>query len=52
MLKNDGTVVTQLTDYRKQSQIVRVLILGEEELNQPRFQVKNFDTRLLRQLDA
>lgn len=37
--QNDGTIVTQLTDFRMQSQITRILILGEEELNQPKFQV-------------
>ncbi len=39
IFQNDGTVVTQLTDFRMQSQITRILILGEEELDQPRFQV-------------
>ena len=35
----DGTLVTQLTDFRMQSQIMRVIIPGEEELGQPLFQV-------------
>ena len=38
----DGTLVTQLTDFRMQSQIMRVIILGEEELSQPMFQVLCF----------
>ena len=35
----DGTLITQLTDFRMQSQIMRVIIPGEEELRQPLFQV-------------
>ena len=38
----DGTLVTQLTDFRMQSQIMRVIIPGEEELGQPLFQVVCF----------
>lgn len=38
----DGTLITQLTDFRKQSQIMRVIISGEEELGQPLFQVLCF----------
>ena len=38
----DGTLVTQLTDFRMQSQIMRVIIPGEEELGQPFFQVLCF----------
>ena len=34
----DGATVTSLTDFRMQSQVVRVIIPGEEELGQPRFQ--------------
>ena len=37
-----GTLITQLTDYRTQSQIMRVIIPGEEELWQPLFQVVCF----------
>lgn len=40
----DGTLITQLTDFRKQSQIMRVIIPGEEELGQPLFQVLCFVT--------
>jgi hypothetical protein len=35
----DGSAVTALTDFRMQSQIVRVILPGEEELAQPKFQV-------------
>ena len=35
----DGATVTSLTDFRMQSQVVRVIVPGEEELGQPRFQV-------------
>ena len=38
----DGTLVTQLTDFRMQSQIMRIIIPGEEELGQPLFQVLCF----------
>lgn len=38
----DGTLITQLTDFRTQSQFVRVLIPGEEELLQPRYQALCF----------
>lgn len=34
----DGATVTSLTDFRMQSQVVRVIVPGEEELGQPRFQ--------------
>lgn len=34
----DGTIVTQLTDFRMQSQLVRVFLLGEEDLGEPRSQ--------------
>ena len=36
----DGATVTSLTDFRMQSQVVRVIVPGEEELGQPRFQVR------------
>ena len=41
----DGATVASLTDFRMQSQVVRVIVPGEEELGQPRFQVRK---RLLR----
>ena len=37
-----GTLITQLTDFRMQSQIMRIIIPGEEELGQPLFQVVCF----------
>jgi len=38
----DGTRVTQLTDFRMFSQVTRVILLGEEELNEPAYQVLCF----------
>ncbi len=38
----DGTLVTQVTDFRTQSQIVRLIIPGEEELGEPRAQTLCF----------
>ena len=35
----DGTRVTQLTDFRMRAQVTRVILLGEEELNEPAYQV-------------
>ncbi|CAB4053902.1 unnamed protein product [Lepeophtheirus salmonis] len=34
----DGSLISQLTDFRMSSQIVRILIPGEEELDQPMYQ--------------
>ena len=41
-MEPDGTLVTQQTDFRMQSQIMRVIIPGEEELGQPLFQALCF----------
>jgi len=38
----DGTIVTQLTDFRMQTQVTRVMMLGEEELEEPAHQVVCF----------
>lgn len=38
----DGTRVTQLTDFRMRAQVTRVILLGEEELNEPAYQVLCF----------
>jgi len=35
----DGSVVTQLTDFRHSVQITRVLLLGEDELQEPSYQI-------------
>ena len=37
----DGTRVTQLTDFRMFSQVTRVILLGEEELNEPAYQASS-----------
>ena len=34
----DGTLLTILTDFRTNAQILRLIIPGEEELNEPRAQ--------------
>ncbi len=34
----DGTAVTSLTDFRMQSQMTRIFVVGEEELGEPGFQ--------------
>jgi len=38
----DGTRVTQLTDFRMHTQVTRVILVGEEELNEPAYQVLCF----------
>jgi len=38
----DGSVVTQLTDFRHSVQVTRVVLLGEEELQEPSHQVLCF----------
>ena len=35
----DGTRVTQLTDFRMHTQVTRLILVGEEELNEPAYQV-------------
>ena len=37
-LQADGTLLTILTDFRTNAQILRLIIPGEEELNEPRAQ--------------
>ena len=43
-LQADGTLVTLLTDFRTNTQITRVILAGEEELNEPRAQTLCFIT--------
>jgi len=38
----DGTLVTQLTDFRTQAQVTRIILLGEEEQGEPVHQVLCF----------
>jgi len=38
----DGTRVTQLTDFRMHTQVTRLILVGEEELNEPAYQVLCF----------
>merc|ERR1719411_1452914 len=38
----DGSVVTQLTDFRRNVQVTRVILLGEEELGEPAYQALCF----------
>lgn len=40
----DGTLITLLTDFRTNSQITRIILAGEEELNEPRAQTLCFIT--------
>ena len=42
MYQSDGTIVTLLTDFRTNVQITRLIIAGEEELNEPRAQTLCF----------
>ncbi|XP_026463328.1 out at first protein [Ctenocephalides felis] len=44
--RSDGTLVTQLVDFRNEVQILRALVLGEEERGQSQYQVLCFVTRL------
>ena len=41
-MQADGTLITYLTDFRTNSQILRLIIPGEEELNEPRAQIVCF----------
>ncbi|XP_034944018.1 out at first protein [Chelonus insularis] len=40
--RSDGTLVTQLIDFRNEVQIIKVLVLGEEERGQNQYQVMCF----------
>ena len=41
-MQADGTLITYWTDFRANSQILRLIIPGEEELNEPRAQIVCF----------
>lgn len=44
--RTDGTLITQLIDFRNEIQILKALVLGEEERGQSQYQVMCFVTRL------
>uniref|UniRef100_A0A336MDB7 CSON015580 protein n=1 Tax=Culicoides sonorensis TaxID=179676 RepID=A0A336MDB7_CULSO len=46
--RTDGTLITQLIDFRSEVQILKALVLGEEERGQNTYQVMCFVTRLLK----
>ncbi|KAH8409430.1 hypothetical protein KR222_004409 [Zaprionus bogoriensis] len=43
--KTDGTLITQLIDFRNEVQILKALVLGEEERGQSQYQVMCFATK-------
>lgn len=46
--RNDGTLITQLIDFSREVQILRALVLGEEERGQSQYQVMCFITHVFR----
>ncbi|XP_031628745.1 out at first protein [Contarinia nasturtii] len=44
--RTDGTLVTQLIDFRNEVQVLKALVLGEEERGQSQYQVMCFVSRL------
>ncbi|XP_065205859.1 out at first protein isoform X2 [Planococcus citri] len=46
---SDGTLVTQFIDFKKEVQILKALVLGEEERGQSQYQVMCFVTHIPRQ---
>lgn len=43
--KTDGTLITQLLDFRNEVQVMKALVLGEEERGQSQYQVMCFITK-------
>ncbi|XP_063701175.1 out at first protein [Culicoides brevitarsis] len=46
--RTDGTLITQLIDFRSEVQILKALVLGEEERGQNTYQVMCFVTRFMK----
>ncbi|XP_076053004.1 BRICHOS-like domain-containing protein out at first [Oratosquilla oratoria] len=46
--QTDGTLITQLIDFKQDVQIFKIIVLGEEELGQNQYQVICFVTRFAR----
>ncbi|XP_026681993.1 out at first protein-like, partial [Diaphorina citri] len=44
--RNDGTLITQLIDFSREVQILKALVLGEEERGQSQYQVMCFVTHI------
>ncbi|CAG9797970.1 unnamed protein product [Chironomus riparius] len=43
--RTDGTLITQLIDFRSEAQVLKALVLGEEERGQSQYQVMCFVTK-------